>query len=1363
MSNYINTARMSSVTIGGADVTSRVIQWTASDEALFNNGLMITTGELILGRGGSIAGVSDYLRERYARGTEVIVDLTLSTGEEVRHPRGLLYVVSTAYDMESSELKIELGCRLALASLSDKADSIIDLAPTPLDSVQDDIQSVSGSFAAAGKYLYQDNQGVFRTGDFFEDLGHGGLPSTQWVTAVGTTVLSSSSLESGGAIPNVIDLSYKYPAGAIAGDNSSKTEVTETESQFFAQYPGSVYVRVGDGISGSVTTERPNSGYSNPCSNSTNTPGTQVTQPASCGDNYSTEQSVLTFPATTLERSEKYYRGVGGQISSERSEVYGPAVQLNTSYYADLYAACRYTYGTTCNPGGDCPLDGIDNVLQSYVETNYTYDDYGQVTQKVTNRYDNLLSAAQDFDWRAGVVDGIPQNFTPLPTTNHYLAEVTINDYFQEDSANVEEVTSFRSIALEGSGIGGKSTDEDVSGISVSLGEVITIPNISGAFSDLSTSTDGNGTGLEVDATFAPYGKVLELELVNFIPPHFSNVITEMTFEGQNFEGVPQNFWPAATDVTLGDGGNTVTRKPAGSSITFLVTGREEWPIINYSVEADGVNFTYTHVDREQPYGHVGDTTIYPNLNSGINIWEPGDELIHRENNVTIPSLNTTLPRYTHFRIDKVSNYYIDRGNGYETINQIDGQWCILSGGSGTGLVKAKVTFRVRNPLNASSYEVNIVQLSADNTNKYKVGDILTGTVRGTAYTDHVDGELTFRVKRVVEHNANSVNVNIARAGFDYEAGDLVWVTTDSLVQAGADPNEIEGQPNLSFTIADTSGVGTGDSDVKGVQTLERVSGPVLLPGTYRNMQAPITDGNGTGLTVDIIIPNDSGTVTSAIIKQYPNFSDEVYQLSGGDLNAEEFVVTDELEGINIGSYDSSLLRPERVNRENYGYGEFEQSSSNGAGLGFTAEFGFNGLTTGCGRPYCIESSGMFLHEITNGGSGYVPGEIISFKGADLNYGWRRQSYVSRSGPDLELEVVSAVTYKGNIGVRIGGAGYAVGDTVTIPVSSLKGVNAVRQDATSDLVLRVSAVNSGNAAGPITDTSINALLGRKTFKRTKSVTITSLPLLPESVNSPTTNTEEAVTRVDIRNPKFIAPPDESDLYRTEAQIPVTLLYTDPAEVAQAVQKYSDYLRGFILGEALGISIADSLTDCLVKNWYPGAPFRYYDPFSDDLIAMRADACVWGLTPEESAVSMNGIFLGFTNGVVTINDGTVGGTTPTPISGGGATEESSTAPVYQGNCNIDVSFETTLNSGDFSMIIDIAIYTSTSMTIGDVTAEPPKPTPVEMDAITVFYVDGVLVGPGGTLETVGNGGIPYSYNGSLLSANAIIIDGDLFAE
>ena len=119
MGYLVQKTRASQLTVGGVDYTSSFVSLQVSDVSAFKNGLMTTSGTLVLGQRPGGSDIEDYDRNIFKRGTVVILDITEPGGAAYRHPRGYLYVISVSYNVEVEQLEIAVGCRLALAFLTD--------------------------------------------------------------------------------------------------------------------------------------------------------------------------------------------------------------------------------------------------------------------------------------------------------------------------------------------------------------------------------------------------------------------------------------------------------------------------------------------------------------------------------------------------------------------------------------------------------------------------------------------------------------------------------------------------------------------------------------------------------------------------------------------------------------------------------------------------------------------------------------------------------------------------------------------------------------------------------------------------------------------------------------------------------------------------------------------------------------------------------------------------------------------------------------------------------------------------------------------------------------------------------------------
>jgi hypothetical protein len=467
MAYIANKTRVASLQIGGVDYTSAFKEWVASDSSAYKNGCIQTTGNLTLGSYSGGPLIEDYDRDNFKRGTQVILELVEPGGAQYRHPRGLLYVVSTSYQIESEQLVVELGCRLTMMALTEEIDDLVALVPVTLDIAQTTFSNCSAAFASMGQYIYQDNTGALQTGTFFQGDGYSGVTPGDWVSVLGVTTVSANPLQGGGAIPDEISLSYQVPSGGLSEDNKGLIETTETDSYYFTNYPATVYVRKNSdatpsnpngtiGNIGNTSTVPASSPNSSPCGNSPAAPE-GATVPASCNEGYELTNQALFLPAFRREVNKSYYDGPGGQISLRSTFVRGPAIEANAQYYADKFAYCRNTWATRCNPNGSCPFEGMDEIELGHTETLNYYGNANELVRTVQDVYSPTLSAAQPSDWRSGIANGAPQDFNQnLSTTEMFRSSRIDTEYYQEGNANVQKATTFTSLASRGVGLGGK-------------------------------------------------------------------------------------------------------------------------------------------------------------------------------------------------------------------------------------------------------------------------------------------------------------------------------------------------------------------------------------------------------------------------------------------------------------------------------------------------------------------------------------------------------------------------------------------------------------------------------------------------------------------------------------------------------------------------------------------------------------------------------------------------------------------------------------------------------------------------------------------------------------------------------------------
>ena len=285
---------------------------------------------------------------------------------------------------------------------------------------------------------------------------------------------------------------------------------------------------------------------------------------------------------------------------------------------------------------------------------------------------------------------------------------------------------------------------------------------------------------------------------------------------------------------------------------------------------------------------------------------------------------------------------------------------------------------------------------------------------------------------------------------------------------------------------------------------------------------------------------------------------------------------------------------------------------------------------------------------------------------------------------------------------------------------------------------------------------LDALGGIKTVVIRRSSTNTTIDVTPDIANSSTTNTQEEKTKIVLFTSRYTSQPTEVGPYIIEEQVPVPLLFASRAEVDSAVADYENYITRFVKGDAFGIQVSEAMREEVATSWFPGMPFRYSDPSKGKVLALRMDATSWGVSSTESAFVTNGIWIGFSDGTVTIPSNLVGNSRPN-MGGGGAPPTPIVPPSIDDESGVD--------SGSFAWNVDVFMSTSIGMVAyGNDGVLPPPPSDLDVQthqALTVF-VEGLIVGAGEILSTGAGGSIPLDLAGSLIVANATVVDSDLFS-
>jgi hypothetical protein len=410
-----NKSRPARLTIGGVDHSAALEEVILSDSSAMGAGIIACSGSVKLVQVPGGPNVRDLHGSLFPRGTEVLLDVGNGSGGWVRHPRGKLYVVTSSFDLDANRLELEVGCGLNLRSITDSVADLLSFTTLNLEADARTFQGLSDALYSEGKAIWQDGAGTVALVDVFAGDGLlGAKAAGEWVSVGGQTAIIAQPLGVSTVRPDVINLTYHW-RNAIDPTNAA-IDWEETTSEYFLEHPAAWLAEVS--ISGTTTV--------------------QVVK--------------RNYAVTSVQTTTKTYGGPGGQVSHERQDRSGPAVELAGQYYADTFEQQRGTidwYTSRGDPNHGVMPGGLGNVLQSYSERVYTYGPGGELVETVESQYRNTLSCAIPANWQPGaaLVDGniVTVGWRTLNETAQFLNSRTITRYAYYADRTVQETETWQS------------------------------------------------------------------------------------------------------------------------------------------------------------------------------------------------------------------------------------------------------------------------------------------------------------------------------------------------------------------------------------------------------------------------------------------------------------------------------------------------------------------------------------------------------------------------------------------------------------------------------------------------------------------------------------------------------------------------------------------------------------------------------------------------------------------------------------------------------------------------------------------------------------------------------------------------------
>lgn len=516
MSYLINNTRLAEVKINGSDVTDRISDIALSDSSGVKNGLIATDGEITLSYRPGSPDREDYRRNTFPRGALITIDIVFPSGNKRRHPRGYLYVFDSNFDPQNESIKISCGCGMALAALDGDVTNLLSLPTLYVPPTRQDYQSIAAALATEGRIAWYDGDGVLQSQKLFEGESGNSSPTGKWVSVFGVTtqaiapldstrsIVSDSNSTDGtpytGSDPDNIELEWEEPRGPIDPDTGLPDpeeggpdgepgngappvpgrpfDVSESEASYYTQYPVIHYQRVppqpdpadpnpledgGDPQPDNGLDEaRPSdcveelTESDNPANAGNSDSGGDDNGDTDCMENWETVRSPLFVGVKSMSRSETFYDGPGNAKDRSFSKSYGPALEINSQYFGDVYQVCRQSWATRCNPNGYCPT-AIGTFMVELDRTTYKVDfnPDGSVARETAERFEPYLAAARPDDWRSGVVDGKIQGFRRLDSLINvmYRSQVVIVEHLYPKIGSKRVTTTYDSVTSRGQGL----------------------------------------------------------------------------------------------------------------------------------------------------------------------------------------------------------------------------------------------------------------------------------------------------------------------------------------------------------------------------------------------------------------------------------------------------------------------------------------------------------------------------------------------------------------------------------------------------------------------------------------------------------------------------------------------------------------------------------------------------------------------------------------------------------------------------------------------------------------------------------------------------------------------------------------------
>ena len=332
--SFVNTSRAVYVYINGIGVSDYLISGELSDDSVYTNSVITTTGTITLGGSSSVL---DFDRSLYPIGSTVSIWAQLDNGEVALHPKGTLYVINSTINIEERTISLEVGCSLAF--IADKEDSYAAAVSLLFDQMlgsetkssfvvdNRDLSTLSNLLEVEGSIIYQDQYGNIQKVPAFGRDGLGSKISPSKLTSFDKyTSIAIESIADTAIEPNVASVLVEGTVEVPGGEEPVEpliTSVTERliDKPIFYITRWSTrdgYAWIDNVQEGANLTSETNPNCGTPYEATPTSSGIGYNFQARC----SPALGQWPVPETVTNGSYKSYNGPGNQVDREESWEY---------------------------------------------------------------------------------------------------------------------------------------------------------------------------------------------------------------------------------------------------------------------------------------------------------------------------------------------------------------------------------------------------------------------------------------------------------------------------------------------------------------------------------------------------------------------------------------------------------------------------------------------------------------------------------------------------------------------------------------------------------------------------------------------------------------------------------------------------------------------------------------------------------------------------------------------------------------------------------------------------------------------------------------------------------------------------------